>query len=101
MITSPVKIWRNQKKVRHMLGKTGVVVSFTIVRVPPAGYEGQAPYPVVLVDTGDGRMVGQLVDFDESHLHIGQRVQAVLRRVTTPRGEGIIPYGVKFKPFDQ
>jgi|SRR3989344_2424004 len=99
MTTSPVKIWRNQKHVRSLLGAKGVIVSFTIVRVPPAGYESQAPYPVVLVDTGNGRFAGQLVDYTSEHLKVGQNVMSVLRRVTTPGTEGVIPYGVKFKPI--
>lgn len=98
MNTSPVKIWRNQGHIRNLLGKTGVIVSFTIIRVPPGGFEGQAPYAVVVVDLGDSKCTGQLVDYNEKELKIGKRVIAVLRRVKQPDTEGIIPYGVKFKP---
>lgn len=99
MNNSPVKIWRNQTKIRSLLGKVGHVVSVTTVRVPPSGFEDQAPYSVVLVQLEDRCVVGQLVDCDESHLHIGQQVEAILRRVKTPGKEGIIPYGVKFRPL--
>ena len=98
MNNSPVKIWRNQPKIRSLLGKTGDIVSFTTVRVPPSGFEDQAPYSVILVQLDDQCVVGQLVDYDEKHLHLGQRVVTILRRVKTPGKEGIIPYGVKFKP---
>ena len=102
---SPVKIWRNQPKVRSFLGRVGTVESFTVIRIPPAGYEDQAPYPVVLVSFlpaqagGNEKMVGQLVDYDKSHIRVGQKVQAVLRKIKNPGTEGIIPYGVKFKPI--
>lgn len=99
MTTSPVKIWRNQPKTRHFLGKVGVVETFTIIRVPPAGFEPQAPYPVVLVNLGKEKMIGQLVDYIQDHLVIGQKVQAVLRRIKNPDNEGLIPYGIKFKPI--
>ncbi|MBI4137077.1 OB-fold domain-containing protein [Candidatus Roizmanbacteria bacterium] len=99
MNNSPVKIWRNQSKIRSLLGKRGTIVSFTTVRVPPAGFEDQAPYSVILVQLDEQCVVGQLVDYDAKHLRIGQAVVAVLRRVKTPGKEGIIPYGVKFRPL--
>jgi uncharacterized OB-fold protein len=46
---SPVKIWRNQKYVKGMIGKTGIIMSWTLIRVPPADFGYQAPYPVVIV----------------------------------------------------
>jgi hypothetical protein len=103
---SPVKIWRNQKKIRNFLGKIGTIQSFTIIRIPPVGYEPQAPYPVVLVDFlppgrhgGSEKLVGQLVDYEQKHIKIGQKVQAVLRKTKDTGNESIIPYGVKFKPI--
>lgn len=100
MITqSPVKIWRGQKKIIKLLGKVGVIESFTVIRVPPVSFEGQAPYPVVLVRLGQEKLVGQLVDYREDNLRIGQKVKSVLRRIKEPGDEGIIPYGIKFKPI--
>lgn len=96
---SPVKIWRNQKHIREHLGKVGQIVTFTFIRVPPDGFEAHAPYPVVLVKLGDRNMVGQLVDFEASQLKVGQKVKAILRRVREPDAEGVIPYGIKFKPL--
>lgn len=94
---SPVKIWRNQKSLRELLGKKGVVVSYTTIRVPLYGFENQAPYPVVLVKLKNQNYLGQLVDADLANLRIGQKVKAVLRRVREPDSEGVIPYGIKFK----
>lgn len=97
---SPVKIWRNQKKVQLLLRQTGEVVSFTKISVPPAGFESQAPYVVVVVKLRSGRnYTAQLVDWHEEHLAMGQKVIAVLRRTKNPGEEGVIPYGVKFKPI--
>ena len=97
---SPVKIWRNQKKIAHLLGKTGTVVSWTLVRVPPGDFTNQAPYPVVLVEMDDKtRITSQLVDGDENMLTIGLRVITVIRQVMHPETDGIIPYGIKVKPL--
>lgn len=97
---SPVKIWRNQKKVAVLAGKTGVLVSWTLIRVPPSGFGDQAPYPVVIVQLSNGmQMTAQLVDYLPEHMVMGQRVMTVIRRVTSPDPGGIIPYGIKVKPL--
>lgn len=97
---SPVKIWRNQKKVAQLVGKTGKIVAFTLIRVPPAGFSDQAPYPVVVVELSDGkRICAQLVDWEDKHLRFGQRVVTVVRRSTRPNFDDVIPYGIKVKPL--
>jgi uncharacterized OB-fold protein len=97
---SPVKIWRHQKKIAQLLGKEGKIISWTVIYVPPVGYESEAPYPVVLVELeSGGRMVGQLVDWQRKNLRVGQKVRAVYRRIRSPDLEGVIPYGIKFTPI--
>jgi len=98
---SPVKIWRHQKEVFSSLGKKGKIISWTVVRVPPVGYENLAPYPVVLVRLQSGeKQVGQLVNWQLKNLKVGQKVQAVYRRIRQPEPEGVIPYGIKFRPLN-
>ncbi len=95
---SPVKLWRNQKHTHALLGRRGVIVSWTIIRVPPDGFSNQAPYPVVVVELEDKtRITAQLVDWEESECRIGQPVETILRRISEPSSEGVIPYGVKVK----
>lgn len=97
---SPVKIWRNQRKIQLLLGLKGKIVSFSKVYVPPQGFESQAPYVVVLVKLDRGiNYTAQFVDCSEENIVTGQRVIAVLRRTKNPGEEGIIPYGIKFKPI--
>jgi uncharacterized protein len=96
---SPVKVWRNQKYVARMIGKTGVVVSWTMIRVPPANFSYQAPYPVVLVELDEGgRIPAQLVDFAPEHLQPGQKVVTVVRKTIQSDTDAVIPYGIKVKP---
>ena len=96
-IISPVKVWRNQKKVASLIGKIGVVESFTIVYVPPIGFENQAPYFVALARFGKEKITAQIVDCDIKEVAIGSPVEVVLRRVKHSDREGVIPYGAKFK----
>lgn len=98
---SPVKIWRNQKKTVPLLELEGKVLSFTRIHVPPSGFEAQAPYVVAVVALENGRRyTAQLVDWEEKNLSIGQKIKTVLRRTRDPGGEGVIPYGIKFKPIN-
>lgn len=98
---SPVKIWRNQKKIQKFLGLNGKIVSWTRIHVPPSGFSNQAPYVVVIVQLDIGiRLTAQLVDWQEKHLAIGQKVKTILRRTKDPGEEGVIPYGIKFKPLN-
>lgn len=97
---SPVKIWRNQRKIQKLLGLEGIVLSFTKIHVPPSGFESQAPYVVAIVKLSTkGNYTAQLVDWEDSNLKIGQKVKTVLRKTKDPGEEGVIPYGVKFKPI--
>ena len=98
-MNSPVKIWRNQKNIANLLGREGILLSWTIVRVPPTGFSDLAPYPVVIVElTGGKRITAQLVDWGNGDLTFGTKVKVVVRRVSEPPSEGIIPYGIKVKP---
>lgn len=92
-----------------MLGREGTIVAWTIVRVPPAGFSNLAPYPVVVVQLSDGklrsnrskRITAQLVDWVNEDLVFGRRVKLVVRKVSEPPTEGIIPYGIKVKPIEE
>lgn len=97
---SPVKIWRNQKKIQKLLGLTAKILYWTKVYLPPVGFESNAPYIVVLVRFENGKnYIAQLVDFDKSHLTYNQNVKAVLRKTFDSGEEGVIAYGIKFKPI--
>ena len=97
---SPVKIWRNQKHDARLVGKTGNIISWTIVRVPPDGFSEQAPYPLAVVALDNGvRITAQVVDWEKKHLQTDQKVITVIRRTIDTTIDGVIPYGIKVKPI--
>jgi len=82
-----------------MIGKAGKIISWTIVRVPPANFGFQAPYPVVIVELyGGDRIPAQLVDYVPEHLKFGQKVLTVVRKTIQSDIDDVIPYGIKVKP---
>ncbi len=97
---SPVKIWRNQQHFTKLIGKTGIIVSWTMIRVPPDGFSEQAPYPLAIVRLDDGtHITAQVVDWDKHQLHSKQKMITVLRRTIETTADGVIPYGIKVKPL--
>lgn len=98
-MVSPVKVWRNQKATQSVIGKTGRIITWTMVRVPLSGYGREAPYPVAVVElTGGRRLTVQVVDYRQGDLQSGMRVRTVLRRIAEPDADGVIMYGIKVTP---
>ena len=97
---SPVKIWRRQKEIRKLIGKKGRVVAWTKIYTPGSDFKKYAPYPVVLVEfENKERVYGQLVDYEKEDLKTGSKVFSILRKVRASSEDGVIAYGVKFKPL--
>lgn len=106
-MTSPIKVWREQKKIKNFLGLKGKVISSTLVRVPPTGFTSQAPYFVAIVDMENlpagrqvkQRLIGQMVDVFDKEIKSGQKVEVVYRRLAETEKEDVIHYGIKFRPI--
>ena len=97
---SPVKVWRRQKEIRKIIGKKGKVLVWTKIYTPGADFKKYAPYPVVLVELENKeKFYGQLVDYRDEDLKTGREVISVLRKVREPSSDGVIAYGIKFKPL--
>ncbi|HEV51231.1 MAG TPA: Zn-ribbon domain-containing OB-fold protein [Thermoprotei archaeon] len=81
------------------LPRKGKVVSFSLLRSPPKGFEAYVPYYVVVVELENGvRVLGTLTDvFGE--VKEGMEVEAVFRKISEDGEEGLIYYGTKFRPI--
>jgi uncharacterized OB-fold protein len=79
------------------LPREGKVVTFTIVRVPPAGFTEQTPLPIAIVEVMDGvRIMVQIGDLENpSELEIGMPVRLEFRRISWDGEAGLIFYGHK------
>lgn len=98
-ITS-VKIWRRKASDAALIGKKGVIESYTVIRVAPLGFAKYTPYVVALIKLPTGKKhIGQLTDYNASDVEIGTKVEAVLRRMRTEGKKDVIPYVIKFRPL--
>jgi uncharacterized OB-fold protein len=81
------------------LDREGTLVTYTIIRVAPGGFEDQAPYAMGIVELNGGpRITAQLVDVDFESLEVGQKMKIEFRRIQSEGKAGIINYGYKCVP---
>jgi uncharacterized OB-fold protein len=82
------------------LPRDGTVLTFTVVRVPPAGFTEQTPLPIALVELENGaRVMVQIGDVDDPEsVEIGMPVRLEFRRISWDGEAGVIFYGHKAVP---
>lgn len=94
----PICHRRNMREIK--LPELGEVISYTIIHIPPKGYEKYSPYAVAIIKLEDGtKVIGQLTDVKLSEIKVGMKVEAVFRKVRENESSGIIEYGIKFRPL--
>lgn len=99
-MSSPIKAWREQKKIAQYLNQTGIVLSWSKIYVAPSGFSSDVPYYVGVVKIGENKnLFGQIVDVSKETKLTGLKVKCVYRRQKKPDSEGVIYYGLKFKPI--
>ncbi|MFO7872110.1 MAG: Zn-ribbon domain-containing OB-fold protein [Candidatus Undinarchaeales archaeon] len=89
---------QSTKLDKEQLGKNGKIVTYTVIRVAPEGFEKEVPYIIAIIEMkGGSRLTAQVVDADPEDIEIGKKVEAVFRRISEDGSSGAIYYGYKFK----
>ena len=72
-------------------------MTYTVIRVPPAGFTEQTPLPLALVELSNGvRIMVQIGDVEDPEtIEIGMPVRLEFRRVSSDGEAGVIFYGHK------
>ena len=69
------------------LGAKGTLFSYTIVRIPPAGWPGDVPYVLGQVELPQGpQVLAAVVDCEHDDLKIGMAVELTLQAVPAENG---------------
>lgn len=83
------------------LSNKGKIVTYTIIYDAPENFEGQAPYPIAIIELDEGpRITAQIVDCKLNDVKIGMAVKAAFRKIQEDGYIGAIYYGYKFKPLE-
>lgn len=78
----------------------GKIVSYTVIRIPPEGFEKYTPYAVAIIELDEGtRISGQIVG-DVNRVQTGKHVETVFRKISEDGDSGLIHYGLKWKLAD-
>lgn len=84
------------------LSNKGKIVTYTIIHDAPKNFEGQAPYPMAIIELDEGpRITAQIVDCKIEDVKIGMRVKSTFRKIQEDGYVGAIYYGYKFKPIKE
>jgi len=82
-----------------VLADEGEIVSYTVIRTPPAGFEDEAPYAMAIVKLGgEVQLLTQIVDVDFEDLKVGGKVRIEFRRIQEDGKSGVLCYGYKCVP---
>jgi uncharacterized OB-fold protein len=80
----------------------GTVVTYTIIHDAPENFEGQAPYPIAIIQLDEGpKLTAQIVDCKLEDVKIGMKVKSTFRKIQEDGYIGAIYYGYKFKPVGE
>lgn len=75
----------------------GKIISYTVIRIPPEGFEAYTPYVVAMIELDEGtRISGQVINNPEE-VGTGMRVRPVFRKMHEDGNSGLIQYGIKFE----
>jgi len=81
------------------LSREGVVITSTVIHVPPDEFAMEAPYAMAVVETPEGaRLMAQVVDCDPSSVLPGVNVSLEFRLIRKEGHSGILCYGHKAVP---
>ena len=81
------------------LPRRGKVVTFSVVRHPPTHFKGRGVYVVAIIELENGaRILAQLTDVEPNAVKEGMKVEAVFRKYREQSPDGVIEYGMKFRP---
>ena len=75
----------------------GTIVTYTIIRTPPEGFERQSPYAIAIVRLDEGTSVSGQVIGELKNVETGKRVRTVFRKMYEDGPEGVISYAIKFE----
>jgi uncharacterized OB-fold protein len=78
----------------------GKILSYTIIRIPPEGFEIYTPYAVAIIELEEGTTISGQVIGNPDDVEIGKQVRPVFRKMHEDGSSGLIQYGIKFELED-
>lgn len=87
---------RKGKIVDKQFSGKGEIISYTVIRAAPQGFEIYAPYTVALIKLEEGPTISGQVVANGKSVEIGVKVMPTFRRMYEDGSAGQIHYGLKW-----
>ncbi len=91
---------RRGKIEEFQFSGNGKIISYTIIRSAPNGFEKYAPYAVAIIGLDEGADITAQLCSDPEDVKIGKRVRPVFRKIYENNPGGVIHYGLKWEIVD-
>ena len=88
---------RKGKIEEFQFSGNGEILSHTVIRVAPEGFEKYTPYAVAIIRLDEGTNVTGQVVGEVDDVKSGDRVRAVFRKTSEDGHGGLIHYGLKWE----
>jgi uncharacterized OB-fold protein len=86
----------NREHTVERLPSRGKVLTYTVVEIPPAEFDGQKPYVNAIVELTNGvRLTCMVAEAPPDEVTIGTEVEMIFRRLQTGREWEVLQYGYK------
>ncbi len=83
------------------LSRQGTLYSFTVVRVPSAGWPGKVPYTLGEVELPEGpHVLAEIIDSEPGRLKLGMSMELALERVSVAESNKVLAV-YKWRPPDK
>ncbi len=90
---------KNREFVKAEHSDKGSLLTYTVIRTGPAGFQDQTPYVVGVVELENkARLTAQVVDIEPEDVSIGMPLKMEFRKVNETGDAGVIMYGYKAVP---
>jgi len=94
-------ICKSKDFINYKLPEMGEIISYTIIRNAPDGFNKYEPYAIGIIKLLDGtNVMMQIVDSNFENIEIGKKVKLTFRRLYDGGDTGVIIYGHKAKIID-
>ncbi len=81
------------------LPREGKILTHTVQRVAPSGFEDDSPYIVAIIELTNGlRLTAQVADIAPEKVDSVKTVTLETRRIREEGNSGVLAYGYKFVP---
>ncbi|MDH5533537.1 MAG: hypothetical protein OEX81_03870 [Candidatus Pacebacteria bacterium] len=95
----PAQYWREAKQIKEYLGKTGQVISSTVIRASSPEFNYLVPYSYVVVDFSGVKK--EMMGAGSQLLDTGDRVVCVIRKMGQTDSKSLIEYGLKVEKIKE